>query len=67
MRWFKKNNERVRAGKDGIEVPPFQVFDAKYLDDGDNEGVALDRDFSAFICAKELFDWNKKTDMFGKK
>jgi len=43
------------------ESKPYQVFEAKFLDD-DKENY--ERDFKAFKNAMELFRWDKKTDSF---
>lgn len=59
-----KNKNRIRKGKEIVEVQPYQVFEAKYLDD---EIMNIERDFKAFINAKELFLWNKATDFFANK
>jgi hypothetical protein len=60
-KWAKKNAKRESLGKDPIDVPPYQVFEAKYLDDG---GSNIDRDYKAFLSAMHLFNWNKLTDFF---
>lgn len=62
-RMAKKNVARARRGKDPITPAPYQVFEAKFLDAVESD---LDRDYSAFICAKELYDWNRETDSFKK-
>lgn len=49
-----------RMQEKGLETcPPYQVFEAMYLD---NEKGNMKRDFTAFIAAKDLFEWNKATD-----
>ncbi len=63
-RMAKKNLARARKGKDPIDYPPYQVFEAKFLDD---ELTNIGRDFKAFLAAKELFMWNKETDYFTNK
>ncbi len=60
-RMKKKNINREKKGKEPIEIPAYQVFEAKYLDDVEGN---IDRDFKAFLNAKALFDWNKETDFF---
>lgn len=42
----------------------YQVFEAKYIDE---EKKNMDRDFKAFLAAKELFQWNKLTDPWTAK
>lgn len=64
LRMAKKNRERVRKGKDEFAYPPYQVFEAKFLDD---ELTNIGRDFEAFLAAMKLHAWNKETDTFGKK
>ena len=63
-KWAKKNAKRESLGKDPIDVPPYQVFEAKYLDEG---GSNIDRDYKAFLSAMHLFNWNKLTDFFSNK
>lgn len=60
-RMDKKNQKRVRLGKDPISYPPYAVFEVKYLDD--NKGM-LEDDFEAFTATYTLFDWDKRTDFF---
>lgn len=60
-KWAKKNAKRESLGKTPIEVPPYQVFEAKYLDEG---GSNIDRDYKAFLSAMHLFNWNKETDFW---
>lgn len=63
-RMQRKNLNRTRRGKAPIQVPPYQVFEAMYLDDKPEN---MDRDFKAFLCAKSLYEWNKETDFFTAK
>jgi hypothetical protein len=51
---------RGREYKD-YPIPPYQVFEAKYLDP---EPGLIDRDFKAFLAAKHLYQWDKETDYF---
>lgn len=60
-RMEKKNVNRKRKGRPTVAYPPYQVFEAKYLDDAKGN---LDRDFKAFLCTKTLYEWNKETDFF---
>lgn len=60
-RMVKKNERRAKKGKDPVEFPPYQVFEAKYLDP--QEGL-IDRDYKAFLAAKHLYQWDKETDYF---
>lgn len=46
------------------EIPTYQAFEAKYLDEDLGN---LERDFEGFIHAKALFEWNKKTDFYLNK
>ena len=59
-----KNVNRQRKGKEPIEIPPYQVFEAKFLDDVDG---SIGRDFKAFLNAKELYEWNRETDYWLNK
>lgn len=43
------------------EFKPYQVFEAKFLD---NEKSHLERDFQAFLNAKALYEWDKETDPY---
>lgn len=63
-RMAKKNFNRNRKGKEDFNYPPYQVFETKFLDENP---ANTERDFKAFINAKELFDWNKETDFFRNK
>ena len=42
-------------------IPEYQAFEAKYLDPQDG---LIDRDYKAFLHAKELYLWDKETDFF---
>jgi hypothetical protein len=53
-----KNVNRQRKRKEPIEIPPYQVFEAKFFDD---EEGSFDRDFKAFLNAKALYEWNCET------
>jgi len=63
-RMDRKNRNRERKGYKTINIPPYQVFEAKFLDEDEKH---LNRDFAAFLNAKALYEWNKETDTFGKK
>lgn len=63
-RMEKKNKERLRKGKDPVDFPGYQVFEAKFLDE---DVTNIDRDFKAFLNAKALHEWNKATDYFLNK
>ena len=63
-RMKKKNDARIAKGKEPVDYPPYQVFEAKFLDD---EETNIERDFKAFLSAKNLFEWNKATDYFTNK
>lgn len=58
-RMKRKNWVRGVKGKSSFEPGPYQVFEAKFLDDDKN---ALDRDYEAFLAAKQLYQWNRATD-----
>lgn len=62
-RMERKNRNRQRRGYAPFEPAPYQVFEAKFLDD---EPGNMERDFKAFVAAKELFEWNAETDTFRK-
>ena len=42
-------------------IPPYQVFEAKFLDK--KKGMR-EYDMDAFLSAKNLYQWDKKTDWF---
>lgn len=46
------------------EIPAYQVFEAKYLDEKKGD---IENDFEAFLHAKALFQWNKETDFWVSK
>lgn len=60
-RMAKKNANRALKGKGEVEYPPYQVFEAKFLDDQAGE---MERDKAAWLATKEVFAWNKATDFF---
>ena len=43
------------------EIKPFQVFEAKDLDNGEN---FIERDFQAFLHHQEVYKWDKLTDPY---
>lgn len=51
------NARMTEKGYDNF--PAYEVFEAKFLDD---QNKNIDRDYKAFLSAKELFMWNKETD-----
>ncbi len=63
-RMAKKNQNRMRKGKEPIDFDPYEVFETKFLDD---EPGNLERDFGAFLSAKSLFEWNKATDFWANR
>lgn len=60
-RMAKKNANRHRKGKDPIDYPPYQVFEAKFLDDTAGN---MERDFEAFLACKILFKFEKDTGFY---
>ncbi len=60
-RMEKKNARRAKKGKDPIEYPAYEVFEAKYLDE--TKGMLTD-DFEAFQSAVTLKRWNDRTDFY---
>ncbi len=62
-RMKKKNDARIAKGKEPVEYPKYQVFEAKFLDD---ELTNIGRDYKAFLSAKNLYEWNKLTDTWNK-
>lgn len=63
-RCAKKNANRARKGKEPVDYGPYQVFEAKYLDDAPTN---MKRDQKAFLAAMELYKWDKETDFFLNK
>jgi hypothetical protein len=63
-RMQKKAEKAIRKGKEPREIKPYEVFEAKYLDE--NKGD-IENDFEAFLAALTLFKWNKATDFFYNK
>ena len=59
---IKRAIARIK-GKEQKEyaIQPYQVFEAKFLDD---EKGHLDRDFNAFLSFKAGYEWNRETDPF---
>lgn len=62
-RMAKKNANRARKGQGSFKPAPYQVFEAKFLDD---DPTHMQRDYDAFLHAKALYEWNKETDTFRK-
>jgi len=60
----KKQAKDVKKGKEPRPIPPYQVFEAKYLDP--QKGL-IERDYEAFKSAKHLHEWNRETDFFLNK
>lgn len=63
-RMEKKNFNRERNGKDSVEYPPYQVFEAKFLDEDPKN---IEKDYKAFLACKTLKDWDKLTGYYSKK
>ena len=59
-----KNKIKELLGKKGRGVDPYVVFEAKYLDD-DNEN--MERDFGGFLAHWNLMMWDRATDFFANK
>ena len=66
VRLAKETEEEyiARMQKKNREALPYQVFEAKYLDE---EKSDLDRDFEAFVSAMNLYRWDKITDFYQSK
>lgn len=60
-RMKKKNDKRIKNGKEPVDYPDYKVFEAMYLDE--TEGMMED-DFEGFLAAMTLYRWDKKTDFF---
>lgn len=43
------------------DIPPYQAFEAKFLDE---KAGSLEYDFDAFLHCKALFDWDRETDYY---
>ena len=56
-----KNKIKVLLGRKESLVQPYQVFEAKFLD---NEKGFMKRDFQTFLSAKNLLEWDKETDFY---
>lgn len=63
-RMKKKNDERVRKGKDEFQFPPYQVFEPVFLDADESN---MDRDFKAFLACKTLKKFEDETGFWAKK
>lgn len=59
-----KNEIKAAKGKSVYPIPPYQVFEAKFLD---AEEGNMDRDYKGFLAAKALFEFNKATDSWNKE
>lgn len=59
-----KNKVKNLLGKNGAEVRPYQVFEAKFLD---NEKGFMKRDFEAFLNCMNLLRWDRETDFYKER
>lgn len=59
-----KNKIRKLLGQKEIICEPYQVFEAKYLD---NEKGFMKRDFEGFLFHWNLMKWDRETDFFREK
>jgi hypothetical protein len=65
----KKEIKKIIAKIKGVaykesEIRPYEVFEAKYLDD---KKSFIERDFKAFLNMKAIHEWDKETDPFYQK
>lgn len=59
-----KNRIRKAMGKEPQTVEPYQIFEAKFLD---NEKSYMKRDFEAFLAHMTLYKWDAETDFWKEK
>lgn len=64
LRMALKNKIRKILGKDEQVVEPYQVFEAKYLD---NDKKNMKRDFDGFLYHWNLAIWDSETDFWKAK
>ena len=62
-RMKKKNDIRVKFGKEPVEFPDYQVFEAKDLDE---EDANMERDFKAFLACKTLKEFEDATGFYAE-
>lgn len=62
-RMKKKNDERVRKGKEPINFPAYQVFEPMFIDQDEGN---MDRDFKAFLACKTLSKFEKETGFYSQ-
>ena len=55
----KKNERKIARGMKPVEIKPYQVFEALYLD---NEKTTLKKDFKAFLNCVELYRWKQEAE-----
>lgn len=60
-RMEKKNRKREIKGKEPVEYPKYQVFEAMFLNND-----TLERDFKAFLACKVVKDFEKETGYYAK-
>lgn len=60
-RMAKKNHNRERKGKAPVDYPPYQVFEAKFLDETAGN---MERDFAAFLACKTLKEFDNTTGFY---
>jgi hypothetical protein len=59
-----KNKIRALLGKEPNGIEPYQVFEAKFLDEDKN---SMKEDFEAFLNHWYLYKWDAKTDFWKEK
>jgi hypothetical protein len=64
VRMDLKNEIKSLLGKNEKDIEPYQVFEAKFLD---NEKGNMKRDFEGFMSHMNLCKWDKLTDFWANK
>lgn len=59
-----KNKIKSLLGKKERDVEPYQVFEAKFLDD---KKTNMKRDYDAFLLHWDLLQWDRETDFWSNK
>lgn len=63
-RMEKKQAKALKNGREVKPYPPYQVFEAMYLDEKAGD---IENDFEAFLACLTLFRWDRATDFYYNK
>ncbi len=64
-RMNKKNDKRIMKGKESVEYPEYQTFEAMKFEETEEDNI--DKDMEAFLACSVLIDWDDNTDFYKKE